>query len=246
MVSNAMQPATRRFLSAALLLAAVFSSVHLRLAYPPPPKPVVVRHWASMRPLVPDSVLYDFVRQLLAQSDAEPPGPFSKHPASFWISRVLFEHAPIMLNVPQVRDTDFRYRYGEESAPILEQLYAERILSAADTAFMRQQVARSTDFRLESRFLPACKIIPVELLRRHMKRPGIPDADFFTVIDHLKRAYRTQHVSFLSAPLFSRDGRYAVTTVTLDIGTFCGAGNRLTLVMYKKQGHWFPFQIITD
>lgn len=233
-----MQPVTRRFLSAALLLAAVFSAVHLRLAYPPAPKRVVVRQWASMRPLIPDSVLYDFVRQLLAQADAEPPGPFSKHPAPFWISRVLFEHAPIMLNMLHAKDTDFRYRYGEESAPILEQLYAERILSAADTAFMRQQVARSTDFRLESRFLPACKIIPVELLRRHMKRPGIPDADFFTAMDHLKRAYQTQHVSFLSAPLFSRNGRYAVTTVTLDVGTFCGVGNTSVLVMEKKRGRW--------
>lgn len=239
-----MQTDTRRFLSAALLLAVVFSAVYLRLAYPPPLKPLVVRHWASMRPLVPDRVLYDFVQQVLAQSGSKPPRPFSRTNADFWISRVLFEHAPITLNVPHIKDTDFRHRYGEESAPILEQLYAEHVLSAADTAFMRQQIARSADFRLEPRFLPGCKIIPVELLRRHMKRPGIPNADFFTAMDHLKREYRTQHVSFLSAPLFSRDGRWAVTTVTLDIGTFCGVGNRLVLVMEKKKGQWRKFKAI--
>ncbi|MET4108729.1 hypothetical protein [Hymenobacter sp. UYP22] len=241
-----MQPNTRCFLSAALLLATVFVAVYLRVAYPPDLKPVVVRQWATTRPLVPDSVLYDFVRQVVAQSDPEPPRPFSKHKAAFWISRVLFEHAPVMLNAPHGGGRFFQYRYGEESAPILEQLYAEQILSAADTAFMRQQIARSADFRLESRFLPDCKIIPVELLRRHMKRPGMPDADFFTAMDHLKREYRTQHVSFLSAPLFSCDGRCAVTTVTLNLGTFCGVGNRLTLVMQRKQGQWLPLQSITN
>jgi hypothetical protein len=238
MLLNAMQPATRRFLSAALLLLVVFSAVHLRMAYPPTSKPIMVRQWGGMRPLVADSVLYDFVRQIIAQSDPEPPRPFSKHKADFWISRVLFEHAPIMLTVPHEGDTAFRYLYGEESAPMLARLYAEHVLSVADTAFMRQQIARSADFRLEPRFLPACKIIPVELLRRHMKRPGIPDADFFTVVDHLKCEYRTQHISFLSAPLFSRDGRYAVTTVTLDVGTFCGVGTTLVLVMEKVKGRW--------
>lgn len=239
-----MQSDTRQFLSAALLLAAVFSAVHVRVAFPPVPKPVMAREWAAKRPLVPDSVLYDFVRQVVAQSDHEPPRPFSKHKADFWISRVLFEHAPINLNAPYVKDADFRYRYGEESAPILEQLYAERILSAADTTFMRQQIERSADFRLDPRFLPGYKIIPVELLRRHMKRLGSPDADFFTAMDHLKHEYRTQHISFLSAPLFSRDGRCAVTTITLDVGTFCGVGNRLVLVMKKKKGQWRRFRAI--
>ncbi|WBA40462.1 hypothetical protein [Hymenobacter canadensis] len=233
-----MQADTRRFFGAALLLGAVFCAVYLRVAYPPPPELEPERRWGAPRLLVSDRVLYGFVRELLAQADSTPPSPYVKKKADYWVSRVLFEHALLPISYAHVDAADIRYPYGQESAWMMRQLHAERILSAADTVFMQRQIHYSTGFQLEPRFLPSCRIIPVDTLTRLARQHAIPEAGAGTALAYLKNKYQTDFISSLSAPLFSLDGRYALTTITLSIGIFCGVGNTTALVMEKKNGRW--------
>lgn len=239
-----MQADTRRFFSAALLLGAVFSAVYLRVAYPPPPEIKPERQWGAPRMMLPDSVVYDFLGGLVTQADSVPPNPFTEKNAEYWFSRVLFEHAPLRIDYSRVSDTNIHYQYGRESAWILRHLYAERILSVADTVFMQQQIVQSTGFRLDPRFLPGCRIVPTDTLSRQARQRSVPEAGSNSALNYLRGKYQTRFISSLSAPLFSLNGRYAMTTITLSIGAFCGVGNTTLVVMEKKKGRWHKLKVI--
>ncbi|WP_155833046.1 hypothetical protein [Hymenobacter swuensis] len=121
-----MQTATRRFLSTALLLAAVFSAVHLRLAYPPAPKPVVVRHRGTPHMLLPDSVVFGFIREMLAQSDPNETRADDKEPVHFSISPLLVEHhvVPLFPVYPKTAlDSDIGFSYGRLPTGLLRQMH---------------------------------------------------------------------------------------------------------------------------
>ena len=246
-------PSHIRTTLASTLLLVIFSAVFLLVQYKFPVSLTYPHQWGHPRPLVPDSVAQEFIRQLIKQADFEgrPPIAYlnvrslSAETAAagmesvrlyFRISRVLLEHQPMSAYL-KMKDAEVRYKYGQESANMMRQLYADKVLSAADTAFMHQQILHSAGFRLEARYLPGCTIIPVDTLTRltHGTAYGLSDA-----IKHVRSKYQTEIISWLSAPLFSLNQRYALISVTLNEGAGCGTGNTVGLLMERHQGQWRP------
>ncbi|MBT2559548.1 hypothetical protein J7E24_17330, partial [Hymenobacter sp. ISL-91] len=165
-------PSNIRATLASALLLGLFSAVFLLVQYKFPVSLAYPHQWGHSRPVVPDSVAQKLIRQLIAQADSGgPPRPGAEATGKesvrldFRISRVLLEHWPISTFL-KMKDAEVRYQYGQESVSAMRQLYAEKMLSAADTAFMHQQLLHSTGFRLEEQYLPGCTVIPVDTLTR--------------------------------------------------------------------------------
>ncbi|MFD2787981.1 hypothetical protein [Hymenobacter rubripertinctus] len=244
-------PSNIRTTLASTLLLGIFSAVFLLVQYKFPVSLKRPHQWGDPRPFVPDSVAQELIRQLIEQADFDGPRSVAQlgswtprtgadavdvEPAglAFRISRVLLEHQPISAYL-KMKDAEVRYKYGQESANMMRQLYAEKVLSAADTAFMHQQILHSAGFRLEARYLPGCTIIPVDTLTRltHGVAYGLSDA-----MSHLYSKYQTEAISWLSAPLFSLDQQYALISVTLDArGDY---ENDVGLLLERHQGQWRP------
>ncbi|MBC6696916.1 hypothetical protein [Hymenobacter sp. BT190] len=221
-----MQADTRRFLGAALLLGAVFCAVYLRVAYPPPPELKPERRWGAPRLLVSDSVLYGFVRELLAQSSTDMSPKGMAH-ADFYISRVLLEHSllPALGNPP--------YQYAaQEDGWTLQELCNRRLLSPADTAYMRLQMNYSSGFGLEQRFLPGHQVVSADTVRAIVNRSEEP----FIFLSTLEQRYKTHDYSYLTSPLFSRDGKTVIVEISTTCGSLCGSGE--TWVLKRRQGKW--------
>lgn len=225
----------RRFLSAALLLAIVFSAVHLRVAYPPPPRPLVVRHWAVPRMLLPDSVVYGFVRELLAQSDTVQKEPNRPHVADFYISRVLFEnnlypsaHGLFYSQCPQENGWWFWQLCGQDS-----------LLTPADTVFMQQQMRMCTGFGLQQHHAPNHTVIPADTFRVLKERLQ----DQFAAMRVLKQRYHTSSFSHISAPLFSVDHQTVIVRVSETCGGgLCGGSD--TWLLRKYDGRWRKIRLL--
>ena len=231
-----MQPVTRRFLSAALLLAAVFSAVHLRLAYPPSPKPVVARHWGTPHMLLPDSVAYGFVRELLAQSDTVPEKPNRPQVADFYVSRVLFEN-----NLLPAEHGRFYSQCPQENGWWLWQLCEhDSLLTPADTVFMRQQMRMCTGFGLSERHAPNHTVIPADTFRVLRERLH----DSFAAMRVLKQRHHTSSFSHISAPLFSVDHQTVIVTISeICGGGLCGGSD--TWLLHKFDGCWRKVRLLS-
>ena len=230
-----MQADTRRFFSAALLLGAVFCAVYLRAAYPPPPEVKPERRWGAPRLLVSDSVLYGFVRELLAQSSSDMSPEGMAH-ADFYISRVLLEHN----TYPVARTRLFRYAVRERDWTLGELCSRDHLLAPADTAFMRLQMKFSSGFGLEQRFLPNHVVVSADkvwTMREQSKRP-------FALLDMLKAHYKTNDYSCLTSPLFSRDGKTVIVQISTICGGLCGSGE--TWVLKRRQGKWRKVRLLNS
>lgn len=243
-------PSPSRFTLVALLLYGVFSATYLWVNYSLPVTRILPHQWGYPRPLVPDSVTQELVRQLIAQADSGGPPRAGTETAGtetvrldFRISRVLLEHLPVGATIPVLCDAEVRYLYGQESASMIRQLYADKVLSAADTAVMHQQILHSTGFRLEARYLPGCTVIPVDTLKRLVR---VAEHGLSGAVAHLRSQYRAEAVSCLSAPLFSLDQRYALISVTLNLGAFCGNGNTAGILLEQERGQWKPRWVLWE
>jgi len=236
-----MQPATRRFLSAVLLLTAVFSAVHLRLAYPPP-KPLVVRHWGTPRMLLPDSVVYDFVRELLAQSDTVKNHSDNDDSTHIAISHLLVEHQviPLFPIYPKnTLDSDINYLYGRLPAGLLQQMYKKKVFSIIDTIYMKQQVEYSKGFGLEQRFVPdGYNIISADSMRR------LYDKYSFSINEYFDKKYGTATYTWLSCPIFSVDKRVVIVSVNPACAGGCGSG--ATYVLERRRNKWYKLFVIEE
>ncbi|WBO83396.1 hypothetical protein [Hymenobacter yonginensis] len=221
-----MQADTRRFFGAALLLGAVFCAVYVRVAYPPPPELKPERQWGAPRLLVSDSVLYGFVRELLAQSSSGILPEGMAH-ADFYISRTLVEHSL----TPAVGYFPYRYA-AQEDGWTLQELCNRRLLAPADTAYMRLQMKYSAGFGLEQRFLPNHRVIPADTLRALRTREKYLDKFW----KKLYAQYLLEEISYLTCPLFSRDGKTVIVGVTTNCRGLCGGGD--TWVLKRHQGKW--------
>ncbi|RSK45942.1 hypothetical protein [Hymenobacter perfusus] len=236
-----MQP-TRSSLIAALLLAAVFSAVHLRLAYPPLPKPLVVRHWGTPHMLLSDSVVYGFVRELLAQSDTVENHPDNADSTRITISHLLVEHQVIPLfpiypkNTP---DSDINYLYGRLPAGLLQQMYKKKLLSIIDTIHMKQQVKYSKGFGLEQRFVSdGYNVISADSMRR------LYDKYSFSINEYFDKKYGTATYTQLSCPIFSVDKRIVIVSVNPACAGGCGDG--ATYVLERRRNKWYKLFVIEE
>ncbi|MBO0357597.1 hypothetical protein J0X19_06540 [Hymenobacter sp. BT186] len=218
------------------LLYAVFAAVYLRVAFPEPPEPKIERRWAAPRLLVSDSVLYGFVQELLAQSSSDPSPKGMVH-ADFYISQVLFEHAPI----PSPGKHVFQYAVQEDNWSLKELCNRYHLLAPIDTAFMRQQMTYSTGFGLEQRFLPNYKIIPVDTVWALVSRLG----HNLNHMQVLRGRYNTTSFSWLSSPLFSHDKQKVIVEINETCGGgLCGSGQ--TWLLQRRQGRWHKVRLLSE
>ncbi|RSK35314.1 hypothetical protein [Hymenobacter metallilatus] len=232
-----MQTITRRFLSAALLLVAMFSTVHLLTAYWRKPNPVVARKWSAPRLLLPDSVVYGFVRELLAQSDTMESRPNHPSSADFHISRVLFEN-----NLWPAANGRFYSQCPQENGWWLWQLCEQDpLLTPADTVFMRQQMRFCTGYGLHQRFIPGRTIIPADTVWTLKERLH----DIFEAMRILRQRHHTSGFSNISAPQFSVDHQ----TVIVEISSTCGGGfcgGSETWLLQKRGRHWHKIRLLSS
>lgn len=234
-----MQPAPRHFLSAALVLAAVFSAVHLRLAYPPPPKPVMVRHLGIPHMLLPDSVVFGFLRELLAQSDAKESREDIEGPVHFSVSPLLVEHDVIPLYSKTALDSDTGFPYGTLPTGLLRQMHQQKLVTTLDTLHMQLQVEYSRGFGLEQRHVPSrYTVLPADSIRRFFDRLRYS----YRVDSLLEKRYGTATYTHFSCPIFSVDKRIVIVSVDGHCGALCGGG--ATYVLQRRKGKWYKLLIV--
>ena len=187
------------------------------------------------RLMVTDSVLYGFVRELLAQSSSDQTPQGMLH-ADFYISRVLFEHD--LLPGPGKHLSQYAV---QEDGWTLQELYSHHLLTPADTAFMRQQIEYSTGFGLNQRFLPNHQIIPADTALALIKKLGGP----VEALKALGARYRTNSFTCLSSPLFSRDGKTVIVEISeVCDGVYCGNGQ--TWLLQCRQGRWHKVRLLSE
>lgn len=217
------------------VLYSLFAAVYFRVAYPDPPAPKIERRWAAPRLLVSDSVLYGFVGELLAQSSSDPSPEGMAH-ADFYISRVLFEHA----STPKPGKYLFQYAVAEDNWSLKELCSRYHLLAPADTSYMRRQMKYSTGFGLEQRFLPGYQVISADTIWAMRKRSTRP-LDYMEV---LRVSYKTDSFSWISSPLFSRDGRTVIVEISETCGILCGSGQ--TWLLQRRQGRWHKVRLLNE
>lgn len=230
-----MQADTRHFLSVALVLGVVFSAVYLRAAYPPPPEVKPERRWGAPRLLVSDSVLYGFVRRLLSQSSSDL-SPEGMGNADFYISRVLLEHS----TYPMTRKRLFRYAAQEKGWSLQELCARYHLLAPADTAFMRLQIKYSAGFRLEQSLLPKHLVVSADMVWTIVNQSEEP----FNLLYTLNARYKTRDYSYLTSPVFSRDGKTVIVGITTICGGLCGSGE--IWLLKRRQDRWRKVRLLSS
>lgn len=214
-----------RGLRASVLSYSVFVAVYLLVAFPKPPKPKPVRMWAAPHTLVSDSVIYGFVRELLGQSDGE----FTNRIDRFYIRKVLLNRRADIA----ARGHLYPQSVILDSKTMQELCLKHKLLTQNDTLFMRRQQAYSAGFHWQQQLLPDYTILSADTLR------SIREEDpfrYLRIVKQLHQQHKTSFFSFISMPLFSRDGRTVVIEVSYTDGILDGSGE--IWVLQRRQGKW--------
>ncbi|MCB2407190.1 hypothetical protein [Hymenobacter lucidus] len=183
------------------------------------------------RAVVPDTTLHRFVRGLLAQGLLV---PGADPRTTFFAGNTFLDRAPAQLP-PNEKCEEC---YGPDlSGNLLGELVRQGQLPAADSAFMRRQLASAVEFRLRPSLLPGFQIVPVDTLWAIRKRlPEEVRNQQARVV--LGERYKTRYFFYVSRPLFSRD----LQTAIVDISLFCGGvgacGGSTTYVLRREKGFW--------
>jgi hypothetical protein len=178
---------------------------------------------------VSDSILYSFVRDLLHQSSPNFSAVGDTSIADFYVSKVLLEN-----DLFGAVD-NMRYQHAlEVSSELLRQLCIEdHLFTAEDTCFIRQQIKYSTGFALDQRFLPERMVITANTVRNLEKSCGNRWYSWKGK-EQLQKRYNTNCFSWLSMPLFSRNGQ----TVILELNYFCPEELGQTWVLQRRKNKW--------
>ncbi|MCB2376072.1 hypothetical protein LGH70_00650 [Hymenobacter sp. BT635] len=183
--------------------------------------------WAARRPLAYDTLVHQFVRELLAQRTARPYGPDSL--TTFYLGTTLFEQAPDQHSArcPTCNSPNL-------SGHLLVHLVAQHALTPADTVFMRQQLRGAAEVRLTPGLLPGYEVVPLDTLwaldRRLGRRRRLEAARI------LEERYHTADFFWISVPLFPRDRQTVIVDISYDCGGLCGAGT--SYVLRRQNNRW--------
>ncbi|RPD50085.1 hypothetical protein DNI29_04620 [Hymenobacter sediminis] len=234
-----MKEPVRNLLISSLLLYALFAVVYYSIEGP---RPKLKRYAGPPRLLVSDSVLYGFVRELLAQSDTVMVDTVQQ-PTTFYISKVLLEND--LLPGYKLRERRYQIRHAPSEQELgLEQLCSEGLLSSVDAAFMRQQIKFSVGFGLEQRKLPGYTVIPADTVWQ-LERLQHAYAPHFAAMQILRQRHHTSYFSWLSAPLFSCDGRTVIVATNMTCGGgLCGSGE--TWLLQRHHGKWRKVKLLSE
>ncbi|MCA8831594.1 hypothetical protein [Hymenobacter pini] len=224
-----MQPNTRRFLSATLLLVGAFMLIYMRFDRPTKHKAKSKIYWAVPRSLIAEDKLRGFLEELLAQSVSG----YTEAPDHFQIGKVLLDYASIRSISPINRtSTDFR--------KIISQLCEkDYLLTPADTIFINQQLRYPAEFSLSEYNLPNYHIVSIDSLQQAEVNPG----ESWAWIQELQQAYSTQNIFAIQSPLFSRNRLTAIVVIKLVCGSKCGSSE--TWLLRKRQNRWHKVRLLS-
>jgi|GEM_PF-6088622 len=188
--------------------------------------------WSARRLTAQDTLVHAFIRSLLAQAQTQP-GPIADQ--TFYLSKTLYDQLPGP--IPRCANC----ANPDLSDGVLSHLVTrDRLLTAADTLFMYQQMRSAFPLQLTQLLLPECRIVPVDTMwaigRRLPatgNRPGYRRYD--EMVKQLRARYHTAYFCSFSLPLFSLDRKIAI----VDISYYFGVDESgITFVFYKEKHQW--------